>query len=106
MGPGCYRTERDGIVLRIRLTPKAARDSIDGVKVLADGRPVVLARVRAVPDRGQANEALLALVARTFSVPKAAVALLSGATSRQKQVRVAGPPLQLAGIVESWSRSA
>ena len=34
---GCYRTEDDGIVLDVRLTPGASRDGIDGVKVLDFG---------------------------------------------------------------------
>jgi uncharacterized protein (TIGR00251 family) len=102
----CYRTERDAIVLHVRLTPKAARDAIDGVKVLADGKPVALARVRAVPDKGEANKALLLLLSHTFGVPKAAVSLVSGATARQKQVRIAGNPPDLGGVVEAWPRSA
>ncbi len=101
----CYRTEPDAIVLHVRLTPKAAHDAVDGVKVLADGRPVALARVRAVPDKGAANQALVLLLSRTFGVPKAAVSLVSGATARQKHVRIAGDPHRLSGIVAGWPGS-
>ena len=103
---GCYRIEPAAIVLTVRLTPKAARDSVDGVGALSDGRAVALARVRAVPDKGQANRALVALLAKTLRVPKSAVEVIAGATARLKQVRIAGEPQTLSGAIEAWPRSA
>lgn len=99
----CYRTEPDGILLEVRLTPGASRDGIDGVKTLDDGQAVAATRVRAVPDSGAANRALLALLARTFSVPKASVTLLSGAAARRKRIRIAGDPPALARVAETWA---
>jgi len=52
----------------------------------------VTARVAASPERGEANAALLALIARAFAVEAAAVTLVAGATERRKTVRVAGLP--------------
>jgi uncharacterized protein YggU (UPF0235/DUF167 family) len=98
----CYRREADGIVLAVRLTPRANRDSVDGIGTLSDGQQVALARVRAVPEDGAANVALMALIARTFGRPKAAITLLRGATQRVKHVQIAGVPEQLAAIVDSW----
>ena len=45
---------------------------------LSDGRAVALARVRAVPDKGQANRALVDLLAKTLRVPKSAVEVIAG----------------------------
>lgn len=101
-----YRTETDGIVLTVRLTPKADRDSVSGVVTLSDGQAVAQARVRAVPEDGAANKALIALLAKTFGRPKSAVALVSGATSRVKQLRIAGDPAALSEIVEGWPAKA
>lgn len=98
----CYRIEPAAIVLTVRLTPKAARDSIDGVGALSDGRAVVLARVRAVPDKGEANRALVELLAKTLRVPKSAIAVIAGATTRLKQVRIAGEPQALGGAIEAF----
>ena len=99
----CYRAEPGGIVLTVRLTPRAERDAVDGVRVLADGRAVAQVRVRAVPEKDAANKALVALLAKTLRRPKSAIRLISGATGRVKQVRIAGDPLDLAAIVETWS---
>jgi len=98
----CYRVEPAGIVLAIRLTPRAARDAVDGIGTLSDGRAVALARVRAVPDKGAANRALTDLLARTLRVPKSAVTVIAGATARLKQVRVAGEPGVLGAAIEAW----
>ena len=99
---GCFRRQADGIVLSVRLTPKANRDSVDGIGALSDGSEVALARVRALPEDGAANAALIALIAKTFARPKSAVTLVRGATQRVKQIRITGAPGLLAAIVETW----
>ena len=101
----CYRVVGGGIVLSVRLTPRAGRDEIAGVASLADGREHLMARVRAVPERGAANKALAELLARALNVPKSAVSLVSGSTARLKQVRIAGAPAELVEVVKSWSKS-
>ena len=52
-------------------------------------------RVRAIADGGEANRAVTELLAKALGVPKAKVRLLSGATSRLKQVAVDGDPATL-----------
>ncbi len=80
----------DGIALAVRLTPKGGRDAIDGVDVLADGRAVLAARVRALPADGEANEALIRLIAKAVGVPSRDVTLVAGATARLKRVAISG----------------
>jgi len=96
-----FRVAADGVVLMIRLTPRAARNGIDGVKPGADG-PYVQARVRAVPEDGRANAALAELVADELHVPKSTVTLLSGTTSRLKSLHIAGDAAALATRVAAW----
>jgi uncharacterized protein len=76
--------------LPVRLTPGAAADRIDGWDVDADGRPVLKVRVRARPVEGEANVALLKLLAKSLGVPKSAVMLERGGQSRTKMVSVDG----------------
>ncbi|MCR4283660.1 MAG: DUF167 family protein [Bauldia sp.] len=95
-----YRKERGAIVLGIRLTPKADRDAFAGIAVLADGREVAKVRVRALPEDGAANDALVRLIARSLRLPKSAVNIVGGASQRLKQVRVAGDPDELASKIE------
>jgi hypothetical protein len=80
----------DGAVLAVRLTPKGGRDAIDRVDILADGRAVLVARVRALPADGEANEALIRLIAKAVSVPVRDVTLSAGAASRLKRLAISG----------------
>src|SRR5882672_7997410 len=93
MDPWRYST--GGISVALRVTPRGGRDDIDGIETLADGRSVVKVRVRAVAEGGEANRAVTELLAKALHVPKARVRLLSGATSRLKQIAVDGDPAKL-----------
>ena len=86
----------DGLRLSVRLTPRGGRDAIDGVETLADGRSVLKLRVRAAPSEGEANTALLALLARELDLPRSSVTLSAGATARLKTVALTGDPQALA----------
>lgn len=87
---GPARLAAGGILIDVRLTPRGGRDAIDGLSALSDGRIVVAARVRAVPEKGAANAALAALIAEAFGVGRGAVAVVSGQTARVKTVRIEG----------------
>jgi uncharacterized protein len=87
-----WTAEADGVAVWLRLTPKGGRDAIDGVETLSDGRTVLKARVRAAPQDGEANAALIALLAKALSAPKKAVTIRAGETSRIKKLFIAGDP--------------
>jgi uncharacterized protein YggU (UPF0235/DUF167 family) len=61
---------------------------VDGWDVDADGRPVLKVRVRARPVEGEANEALVKLLAKALGVPRSSVDLMRGAQSRLKMIAV------------------
>lgn len=86
----------DGLRLTVRITPRGGRDAIDSVESLADGRPVLKVRVRAAPSDGEANAALVALLARELALPRSAVTLVAGATARLKTVALTGEAQSLA----------
>jgi uncharacterized protein (TIGR00251 family) len=83
-----WREEKDGLFIRVRLTPRGGRDALEGVEILADGHSVLKARVRAAPEKGQANAALEKLIAEALGVPKSAVEVVAGGTARVKTVQV------------------
>ena len=90
--PAFHRRHAGGVELFVRLTPKSARDAIEGVEAGADGRAFLKARVRAVPEKGKANQALEKLLASALGVPASSVSVVAGGTARVKTVRVAGDP--------------
>lgn len=91
-----FRWRADGLDLFVRLTPKSAYDTVDGVRAAADGSAHLAVRVRAVPEKGAANAALERLLAERLDLPKNAVSVVSGQTARLKTVRLAGDPRRLA----------
>ena len=93
MDPWRYSTA--GISVALRVTPRGGRDDIDGVETLANGRTVVKIRVRAIAEGGEANRAATELLAKALGVPKGKVRLLSGTTSRLKQIAIDGDPARL-----------
>ena len=93
----------DGILLSVRLTPKGGRDQIDGIEKLSDGRMVLKARVRAIPEDGEANAALQKLIAKNIGVPASRISLQSGHTSRLKVLKIEGDGAALAAIIAAIS---
>lgn len=81
-GAGC-------VIVRVRLTPKSSKDSIDGIETTAEG-PALKARVRAVPADGEANAALLKLLSGWLGVGKSSLRLTQGGKSRVKSVEITG----------------
>ncbi|MFA5593507.1 MAG: DUF167 family protein [Micavibrio sp.] len=80
--------------ITIKLTPKAARNAVQGWAELADGTRVLKASVTAVPENGKANKALINLLSKEWRLPKNAFSLIRGETDRLKVLKVSGeiPP--------------
>ena len=103
MADAPWRATAGGLTLAVRLTPKGGRDAIGGVGTMSDGRPVLKARVRAAPEDGKANAALVELIAKSLRLPRSAVTLASGQTSRIKTLEIAGDADALARALAALS---
>jgi uncharacterized protein (TIGR00251 family) len=79
------REDEHGITFDVLVQPRASRARLGPVH----GDRVKLA-VTAPPVDGEANAAVIELVARALSVPRASVTITAGASSRRKSVRVVG----------------
>ena len=85
----------------VHLQPRAAKPGVSPVAIDAKGDAVLKARVSAAPTDGQANAELCAMLAKAMGVPKSAVRIERGDTSRHKRVAIGG--LTLADA-EAWAR--
>lgn len=79
------RADEEGVTLTLYIQPGAKKTAVTGLH----GEALKI-RLHALPVEGQANAQLIAFLARHLAVPKRAVTLLSGETSRAKRVRVTG----------------
>ena len=96
-----WRYAADGVSIALRVTPRGGQDRIDGLETLANGRSVVKVRVRAIAEGGEANRAVIELLAKALRVPKSNVRVMSGATSRLKQIAIDGDPKKLGDALQS-----
>ncbi len=80
--------------------PKARINAITGLHDRA-----VKISVTAPPDKGRANTAIVKLLSKLLKIPVSSVALVSGASSRRKRVRIEGlKPESIYKLVEEYVR--
>ena len=96
----------DGLRLAVRLQPRAGKTGLGGLAALADGGVALKARVTAVPEGGKANAALIALLAKTWHLPKGTFEIVSGRSDRNKTLLIAGHPASLEAKLAAWFRDA
>ncbi len=99
-GAAAWTVVAGGLSLTVRLTPKGGRDGIDGIERRADGRAVLKVRVRAAPSEGEANAALIRLIARSLDVAPRAVTVAAGIAARVKRLSIVGDGAKLADALE------
>jgi uncharacterized protein len=81
--PTFFSSTRQGYMLRLTVVPGAQRTQVVGL--YGDRLKV---RLAAPPERGAANQELIAFLARTLDLPKSSLKLTLGAQSRTKVVTV------------------
>ena len=81
-----FHDGRTGSALAVRVTPRASRNRI--VEVLSDG--TVKIQLTAAPVDGEANEKLVAFLAKVLGVAKSNIEIVAGMTGRDKLISVLG----------------
>ena len=74
-----------GVSLAIKVVPKSHKNEILGWE-----NEELKVRLRAVPEKGEANETLLEFLAKSLRQPKSSLEITHGHTSRHKRVRFSG----------------
>ena len=77
-----------GVVLAVRLTPRSGSDRINGETRDSSGKTWLSVRVKAVPEKGRANDALIRLLAKKLGRPARSLDIIQGAASRNKRIAV------------------
>jgi uncharacterized protein (TIGR00251 family) len=79
---------KEGILLPVKVIPRAAKNAIVGWE-----NEELKVRLNAVPEKGEANEALIAFLAKSWKLPKSSFSIHSGETSRHKKLLIQGVTL-------------
>lgn len=77
-----------GVRVTVQITPNAKKSEVIGV--LEDALKI---KLQAQPIEGKANEALIRYLADTLDIPKSAVAITHGHTSKRKIIEISHPKL-------------
>jgi hypothetical protein len=88
--PARVQIRSDGVSFRARLTPKGGRDAVEGWATASDGASHLKARVRAAPESGKANAALVDLIVKMLGVSRSSVAIIGGERARLKTIAITG----------------
>jgi len=91
-----------GVLVRVRVTPRARRPGVDGLAEGPAGQPLLKVCVTAAPADGEANAAVVALLAREWRLPKSTLSVVSGAASRIKTIGIAGDGRALMTSLGAW----
>jgi uncharacterized protein (TIGR00251 family) len=101
-----FHAVEGGVILAVRLVPRASRNAIDGIVTGPDGRPALQLRLSAPPVDGAANAALIAYLAEALHLRQSAVTLQAGEKSRLKRLHLAGDSGAIRIALEAWVATA
>jgi uncharacterized protein len=86
-------TEKDNaIIFAVRIISRSSRSEIVG-----EYNGALKVKLNSPPVDGEANKELIALLAKTFRVSKSDVEIISGQTSKIKQVKIVGLKSEMLG---------
>ena len=94
--PGFLRRSASGVTVDLRVQPRARRAALEA----AAGS--LKAQVTAPPEDGKANQAVIALLAEAWHLPKSSFDVIKGQTARAKTIRVTGAPEAIARRITHW----
>jgi uncharacterized protein (TIGR00251 family) len=95
-----WRAGSDGVTVRVKVHPRSRRPGLHGIQESAAGPRLKIDVAEAAED-GKANRAVCAILAATLRRPQASVRIVSGATSREKSLAVAGDATALVAMLRA-----
>ena len=76
----------EGVIVSVKAVPRSSKPGLDGLY----GTEALKVRIKAAPVEGKANKELAEVLARAFGIPKSAVEIKSGTTSKHKRILLRG----------------
>lgn len=70
-------------ILLVKVTPKSSKNALAGWE-----GDYLKIKLRAIPEKGSANEALINFLSEILNIPKSSIKIISGQTSRLKRVQI------------------
>ena len=93
------RRNASGVTVDLRVQPRARRSAIE------PALGALRVQVTAPPEDGKANEAVIALLAEAWRLPRSSFGVIKGQAARAKTVRIAGDPAAIADRIVQWTEA-
>jgi len=93
-----WQISKHGLTIRLRVTPKAAKNAITGIYRDGDGQMSLKVSTTAQPEKGKANKAVIAILSKKFGKAKSLFSIIGGQTDRNKTILIDGDVKE----IKSW----
>lgn len=90
-----FTKRKDGIRVRVRATAGARCNKLAGIHHASDGASALSVKVRARPEKGNANQAIVEVLATALGVAKSCISIKAGESARNKTLEITGNPEHL-----------
>jgi uncharacterized protein YggU (UPF0235/DUF167 family) len=100
--PTPFEAVAGGVRVALRVTPRAAQERVQGVVADGAGQMRLKLAVRAVPEDGKANAAVVRLLAKEWDLPRTSIEVVAGQRDRSKLLHVAGESAALMARLSDW----
>lgn len=89
-----FEEDKQGTVLRVRLTPNSSCCKILGTTVDANEDVFLKISVVSVPEKGKANKELISFLAKKLKIAKSDFEIVSGELDKWKKIRIISDKLK------------
>lgn len=89
MEPVSLSQDGNGVLIKVRVKPRAQKNVVDGVR-----NEALMVSVTAAPEDGKANAAVIEVLSRALGHPKSLIVVARGQTSRDKTLRLLNASLE------------
>lgn len=83
-----YEKTLSGYIIRVRVTPNSSKNMISGIFTDSNNQDFLKINLRAVPEKGKANQELILFLSKLLHLSKSSFTILSGETDRYKKLQI------------------
>ncbi len=102
-----YEKTSSGYQIRVRVTPNSSKNAITGIFTDSTEKEYLKINLRAVPEKGKANQELIAFLSKLLHLNKSSFTIISGETERYKKLQIdTDSPPALEAILSTLGHNA
>ena len=97
-----YEDTKQGIIIRVRLTPNSSCCKVTGLFQTPDGTTFLKVNIISVPEKGKANKELISWISKQLKIAKSDLSIISGELDRYKKILITADKESVLPQIVSW----